>query len=202
MIIDSEPKLSTTNWGFLPSEVKNDRQANAVRKMYVSLNAKCEKHKTSQLYKEAFLWNHCIIPSTGFFESRHYRPKGRTAEQRFPYYVAPSKSKYFLFAGIYQKTIFRETNTCQFTFAIVTRKANALMSQIHNNPANPGRMPLILSSEMKESWLSCNNNSMLDLFEYELPSSEMQAWPVRREFKTIDNPTEEFKYKDLPELEE
>jgi putative SOS response-associated peptidase YedK len=201
MKINSEPKLLATSWGFLPSEVKHSNQARAIRKMYVSLNAKCEKYKTSKLYKDAFVSNHCLIPSTGFFESRRYRPKGRSAEQKFPYFISPAKTKYFFFAGIFQETLFKDTNTTQTTFAIVTRKSNSLMSQIHNNPENPNRMPLILAPQLANAWLASSEDCMADLLEYEFPAEGMKAWPVRREFKTLENPREAYHYKDLPTLD-
>ena len=87
VIVKSEGglELNLMNWGFLPKEVKSRQHATAFRKTYTSLVAKCEKYNTSRFYKEAFLERHCLIPSTGFFEKRYYRPKGKIDDQLYPY---------------------------------------------------------------------------------------------------------------------
>lgn len=194
-------ELRMMNWGFLPREVKNAQQARAFRTAYTSLVAKCEKYTTSRFYKEAFSKRHCLIPSTGFFEKRYFKSKGKTKEQIFPYYISPSKAKYFLIAGIFQESHFLDSGQKQQTMAVVTRSANALMQQIHNNPKNPNRMPLILNRELAKSWLGNDEEVIPEVLGFTYPETQMRAWPVTTKFTSSDNPTKEEVYKDLPALE-
>lgn len=198
---DGKMEFCMMNWGFLPKEVKSRQHATAFRKTYTSLVAKCEKYNTSRFYKEAFLERHCLIPSTGFFEKRYYRPKGKIDDQLYPYYISPTNGKYFLIAGIFQEATFKDSDTKQLTVAVVTRGANRTMDQIHNNPKNPGRMPLILDKEMSQAWM--NNSGRVDIndiFAFKYPSDQMHAWTVSRNFKTSQDPTAPIQHKELPDL--
>ena len=52
------------------------------------------------------------------------------------------------------------------TVSIITTEANDIMTNIHNNPKNPHRMPVILSKEMLEEWTTP--------FEPEAPATKQE----------------------------
>ena len=57
-------------------------------------------------------------------------------------------------AGLWDEWTDRETGELLHSFSVVTTKANALMSKIHNNPKLPEpRMPLILHEGKEDEWL-------------------------------------------------
>jgi len=64
---------------------------------------------------------------------------------------------------------------------VVTRAANELLTIIHNGGMNAGRMPLVLTKEMATEWLDpeLSDNRMRSILQYEMPSADMEAWPVR-----------------------
>ena len=66
-------------------------------------------------------------------------------------------------AGLYELT---EIDGVEWrTFTIVTCDGNERMKYIHNNPKNPGRMPVILDYDQVDLWLNPRPNVALEQLE-------------------------------------
>jgi putative SOS response-associated peptidase YedK len=164
-------------WGLIgdymntPEKIKEARNSMA--------NARSEKileDKNSYWYR--IRKNRCIAFTTGFFEHRDIG-----AKRKVPYFIRLKGLDLFPIAGLYNYSPVPdpETGEMKGTFTIVTRTANSLLTIIHNGGMNAGRMPLILTKEMAMEWLepALSDDRMKTILSYELPSQEMEAWPVR-----------------------
>lgn len=96
----------------------------------------------------------CLIPATGFFESKWLDINKKTAP-KFPFLIFKKEQPIFSFAGLYSKWVDKSTETTYLTYTILTTPAtgNKLMSDIHNSKL---RMPVILPRECEKDWLNPN----------------------------------------------
>ena len=169
-------KLRLFEWGVIadymntPEKIKEYRTSMA--------NARSEKI----LDDKRSVWHRlrqqrCLVLSTGFFE--HQDTGGK---KKLPYFIHVKGQPIFCFAGLYNYSPLPDPETGELigTFSIITRAANPLMATIHNGGTNSGRMPLLLPKEKAMQWLdkSLNDDSLRTILDYEIPESEMEAWPV------------------------
>lgn len=96
------------------------------------INARTETALEKPTFAESARFRHCVIPSTGFFES--------DGDKRRYHFTLPNSQSLYM-AGIYDV---RGGIPC---FVILTTAANDSMSEIHD------RMPLVLEREQIEPWL-------------------------------------------------
>ena len=96
----------------------------------------------------------------------------------------------------------------RWTFTLITRAANALMQQIHNDGENKWRMPLFLPDDLRNQWLEpeLSTESLQSILNYELPAAELDCWPVYTIRSSKPRPdgltkTEPFVWEGLPALE-
>jgi len=80
----------------------------------------------------------CLIPASGYFEWE------TREKQKIKYKLRPAREGLFTLAGLYRAEAGQETPV----FVILTAPASGGISFIHD------RMPLILTPEQRESWLS------------------------------------------------
>ena len=68
----------------------------------------------------------------------------------------------------------------RFTFTIITRAANSLLQQIHNDGDNKGRMPLLLPFDLAKKWVNeeLTPASYQEILKIEIPSAEINYSPV------------------------
>ena len=68
----------------------------------------------------------------------------------------------------------------RYTYTIITRGANEVMKNIHNGGDNKWRMPLFLPLELSKKWLEedLSSDDYAGLLNYEMPSEELDYWPV------------------------
>ena len=142
-------------------------------------NARSEKILGDERsYWNRIRMNRCIVFTTGFFEHRDVG-----AKRKVPYFIRIKGCELFPIAGLYNYSPLPDPDTGEMkgTFAVVTRPANELMTIIHNGGINAGRMPLVLTREMAMEWLDPNlsDERLKTILHYELPSQDMEAWPVR-----------------------
>lgn len=144
VIVGEKVKLKSCikQWGLIPGWCKDEQQSMELRKL--ALNAKGETISEKPMFRNAFKNGRCLIPAAGFFEWRDVNKK------KYPYYIYPSNNSYFLFAGISESWLNKNTGEIVETYAIVTSPANRLLSKIHNTKL---RMPLILSESDGLSWI-------------------------------------------------
>jgi putative SOS response-associated peptidase YedK len=216
-------KFATMEWGFLPDSwfgKKLDTREKVMqwRKGYkdpnkgwipgiTTLNAKGEELLfPGKIYNESAILRRCIIPSPGFYESRHLPKIGKKGEplkatETYPYRIFPKDGKPFLMAGVWKTWKDQETNEEVETFAIVTTAANKLMEQIHNTKK---RQPTILTEELAEEWLfgDLSEERITEIATYQAPPEVMDYYTIQKKFWTypLEQVDERFEFTGLPEI--
>jgi putative SOS response-associated peptidase YedK len=189
--------IDNAHWELIAPWVKTIKEAEAGREKFNTLNATSERLLESKLFKPAALNYRCLVPSTGFFEWRHYKPITANKEIAYPYFISLKDQTLFYMAGIYQPWTDKETGETMDTFSIVTTKANALMEQIHNKKK---RMPTILNEAQASDWLEPNlsESKIMELASSAYDTSHMSAYTIDKSFRTSSNPLDQFEYAELP----
>lgn len=189
--------IENAHWELIAPWVKTVHEVEAGREKFNTLNATCERLLESKLFKPAALNYRCLVPSTGFFEWRHYKPIGAKKEIAYPYFISLTTQPLFYMAGIYQPWTDKETGETIDTFSIVTTKANDLMEQIHNKKK---RMPTIFNEAQASEWLLPNLSEakIMELAANAYDASSMSAYTIDKSFRISSNPLELFEYAELP----
>jgi putative SOS response-associated peptidase YedK len=170
-----------------------------------TLNAKGEELLLpGKIYNESAFYRRCLIPSPGFYESRHLPKIGKQgqelkATETYPYRILPKNKTPWLMAGVWKPWKDAETGEYVETFAIVTTQANALMKLIHNTKM---RQPTILPNDLAEEWLfgDLSPERITEIATYQLPPEEMDYYTVQKKFWTLANVDEKFGFAELPEI--
>ena len=191
--------IENAHWELIAPWVKTLKEAEAGREKFNTLNATSERLLESKLFKPAALNYRCLVPSTGFFEWRHYNPIGAKKDIAYPYFISLINQPLFFMAGIYQPWTDKETGETMDTFSIVTTKANSLMEQIHNKKK---RMPTILNEAEASEWLQPNlsESKIMELASSKYDTSHMSAYTIDKSFRTSSDPLEQFEYPELTEI--
>lgn len=143
IIMDENPDAAILgDWGLIPFWAKN----RDVQKM--TLNARIETLSEKPSFKSS-VSNRCLVLVNGFYEWKWLDSKGKNKEKYF--IQLDNGNEPFALGGIYNIWTDQDTNETLTSFSIVTSNANELMSEIHNTK---DRMPLVLSKEAEEAWLS------------------------------------------------
>jgi putative SOS response-associated peptidase YedK len=189
--------IDNAHWELIAPWVKTIKEAEAGREKFNTLNATSERLLESKLFKPAALQYRCLVPSTGFFEWRHYKPITAKKEIAYPYFISLKDLPLFYMAGIFQPWTDKETGETIDTFSIVTTKANNLMEQIHNKKK---RMPTILNEAQAGEWLQPNlsESKIMELASSAYDASSMSAYTIDKSFRTSSNPLDQFEYAELP----
>ena len=193
-------EIVNAHWEFIPPWIQNTTALKAARKQGIPwLNASAEKLLESKMFRDASLNRRCLIPVSWFFEWRHETINGAKKATTFPYIISLPKQEYFFLAGIYQPWLDKETGEVINTFAIVTTKANTFMEKIHNVKK---RMPTILSQNLAYEWIMENitEERIATIAASQISSAEMDAYTIKKEFRILEDPTEEFIYENLTKL--
>lgn len=169
-------KIKLFEWGVIadymntPEKIKQYRTSMA--------NARSEKI----IEDKRSVWHRirhqrCLVFTTGFYEHHDAGLK-----KKVPFFIKVKDEPVFCFAGLYNYSPLPDMETGEIigTFSIITRDANPLMAKIHNGGNNSNRMPLILSKELAEKWLSENltDNELNKILGYQFSDNKMEAWPV------------------------
>lgn len=203
-------------WGFIPSYWKNREEVKKSRFGYVNSSGKWTQYITlnaiaeelllpKKMYRDAALQRRCLVLSTGFFDWRHIFPANKRTglpvktAVKYPYHIRAGEREYFYMAGIWQPWTDTETGEHVETFSIVTTKANALMSQVHNSKM---RMPTILTEELAFEWLmdDLSEERIMQIATTQYHAHNMSAYSIDKEFKNSEDPTAAFEYEELPAL--
>lgn len=171
-IITTSDEVQVCNWGLIPFWVKNEEDANGIKRM--TLNARADTIFEKPSFREPIMKKRCIIPSTGYFEWRH------EGTRKIPYYIHLKDEEIFSMAGIYDTWVNKATGTEHSTFSIITTGTNPLTDYIHNTKH---RMPAILSKKDEQKWLEpdlskAEISSLLKPFDADL----MDAYVIGNDF--------------------
>jgi putative SOS response-associated peptidase YedK len=140
----STPRIAT--WGLVPEWTVDENSKSTIWNK--TLNARGETIFEKPSFKESAMAKRCLIYLEGFYE--HHHKNGTT----FPFYIRHKEKDLFAVAGLYAEWVNPKNNELLTTFSVVTGKANAEMTRIHNNPKlKEPRMPLILDEDSQELWL-------------------------------------------------
>jgi putative SOS response-associated peptidase YedK len=147
----------------------------------------------------------CLIPVTGIFEHR----KINGWKNKVPYYIRLKGRDMFCIPGLYNYSPVPnpETGEIALTHTLITRSANSVMRQIHNDGDNAFRMPLFLPKDMEADWLDPNltDEQMQEILNFEMPAEELGYHPVFSIRTTKPHPgngskIDLFHWPDLPPL--
>jgi putative SOS response-associated peptidase YedK len=89
-----------------------------------------------------------------------------------------------------------ETGELRGTFSIITRSANELMKQIHNEGVNNHRMPVFMEPKQALQWINedLTDNHIIEFLQYEISANELLAHPVYMIRTTKERPDGKEKY--------
>lgn len=140
----------------------------------------------------------CLVPVSGIFEHR----KIEGWKKKVPYHVSLKEQEIFFLPGLYSVVELPDKETGEmmrrFSFGIITRGANSVMQQIHNDGDNSGRMPLFLPLEMARQFLNdeLDEPAYRQLLNFEMPSNQLDYHTVNT-IRTL-KPREDEKEKHEP----
>ena len=177
--------LSLVRWGLVPSWAKSpaigDKQ----------INARAESVAERPAYKRAFLRRRCIVPADAFYEWKPVTdaPSSGRRPPKVPYAVRRRDGEPLAFAGLWE--IWRDPSVAGDddpdawlrTCAIVTTRANDLLSPIHD------RMPVVLPEDAWDRWLDPKNEDLttLDGLLVPAPDDWFEAYEVSARVSKPEN---------------
>lgn len=174
----SDLVLSEMEWSVDPVYEKDpvERKKKRIR-MADMRSERVLEDKRSYWYK--LRKNRCLIPVSGTYEHRAIQGWA----QKVPYYIWPKDRKIQFLPGLYQifESIGPTGEKIQMaSFGMLTRPANELMANIHNDGEFRHRMPLFLTPELEEFWVSehFSDDDMKAVFDYCLPSELLDCHTV------------------------
>ena len=180
-IVTPDQELQSFRWGLIPFWIKDEKQADEIKRM--TLNARADTIFSKPSFREPIMKKRCIVPSTGYFEWRH------EGDKKIPFYINVKNEPIFSMAGIYDTWLDKTTGEIVNTFSIITTDANPLTDYIHNTKH---RMPAILSLEDEERWLDPKlDKSDIEQLLLPFPADQMDAYIIENDFlkKPADDPT-------------
>jgi len=168
VIRDDRNRLELMKWGLIPFWSKEPKS--------LAINARIEGILSKPSYRKPIRCQRCLVPSTGFYEWK------KEPAEKVPFYICRKDVALFAFAGIYDR--WKQPDGAELkTFAIVTTTPNEFMAQVHN------RMPVILSPEQEELWLTTEpgrTDAMLKSLQ-PLSPELMEMYPVSRRVNWVRN---------------
>lgn len=129
----NELELTVMRFGLIPFWTKD------IKKLSPLCNARVETIYDKPSFKHSITSKRCIVPVSSFYEY------DRSGKKPIPH-TFNTKEKFFSLAGIYDEC--RVNDKLIESFSIITTKANAQVSKIHD------RMPLILPEKYESEWIS------------------------------------------------
>jgi putative SOS response-associated peptidase YedK len=175
---DQQLHCKLMEWGCIPFYVQD--AAAFARQRTSMLNARSERIlEDTKSYWYKIRNRRCLIPMTGFYE--HRKVAGIT--KKVPYLIQLKNQPMFFLPGLYSVAkLPDEQGELQevFTFTLITRSANKVMAQIHNDGDNTNRMPLMLPFEWSKKWLEdeLSAEEYKNILDFEMPSEELKYHTV------------------------
>jgi len=160
-VVRAKGQLGFLNWGFIPAWLKID----ATHQGWI--NARSETVTEKAAFRQAFLKRRCLIPATGYYEW-----KALDAIKQ-PFHIHLEKNQIFAFAAIWEARQ-KEDGQMEETCAILTQAAEGDLARIHE------RMPLIITPDQYEQWLSPLKSQEKNLLSFinPLKSQSLKVYPV------------------------
>lgn len=157
--IDAGCELVPMRWGLVPrwwSKPLDELRA-------ATFNARAETVGTKPFFRDAFSRNRCVIPMSGYYEWQN-TPAGKQ-----PWYYTARDGLGLTAAGLWESWYNPETGKSLLSCTMIVTEPNAIAAEIHD------RMPVLLTSEQFEPWLS--GNIGVECLK-PAPDDLLQKWPV------------------------
>jgi putative SOS response-associated peptidase YedK len=108
------------------------------------------------------------------------------AKNKQPFAIAMKDRQPYAFAGLWERSKDRKTNTELLTFTVITTDPNELVEPMHD------RMPVIIAAKDYDRWLKAPPDRLpIDLLR-PFDADKMTAWEVDKAVGNVKN--------DMPEL--
>jgi putative SOS response-associated peptidase YedK len=122
--------------------------------------------------------------------------------ERIPYCITlKDKPAYYFMLGVSREWENVSRQQSADTFAVVTRSGigNTIMEQVHNTKQ---RMPTIVPETLAVEWLQpgLSKERIMQIASYQMPSHEMTAWTIAKDFLKLPDPVAEVKYDHVPDI--
>ncbi len=165
----------TVRWGLIPSFAHGEPPK------FSTINARIETLTSAPTYRGAWeRGQRCLQLASGFYEW-HLDETGRKA----PYLITLADQSLFSFAALWDRSI-QDDGSAIESCVHVTLPANALLADIHNAGAHPGRMPAILREQDRDTWLRGSvAEARSVLLPY--PADSMLAYEVSIKVNSVKN---------------
>ncbi|NJI72718.1 SOS response-associated peptidase [Sphingobacterium kitahiroshimense] len=196
--------LLEMEWGVLPTYIKDPKEQEDRRRNMI--NVRSERILAdSKSYWHRLKNQRCLIPVSGTFEHRTVHGW----KKKVPYFIGEKGREIFYIPGLYQwhEVVDQEGEIHKIgSFGMLTREANTVMGQIHNDGPNKRRMPLFLTPELEQQWLSAKDKeALIPIFNYEISDQELDYYPVYTLRGYPNRPDgkhryEPYQWSDLPPL--
>jgi len=200
--------LQEMEWGVIPFYVKEE--AKFIKQRASMLNARSERILDDPKSVWSKIKNRrCLIPVTGIFEHR-----GIVGwKNKVPYFITLKDQPMFFIPGLFSTVDLPDLETGEvikrYTFTLITRPANALLANIHNDGKHRFRMPLFLPLDLSKKWIDQElpEPEYRQILNYEMNPEQMDyipVWTIRSPKQRPDGKlkTEYWEWKDLPALGE
>ncbi len=185
-------RLMGFEWGLVADFMKTEDLLRKYRNQMANARSENILDKKSAWYK--IRQNRCLIAVNGIYE--HRRVEG--VKNKIPYFIQLRESKCMLLPAIYNYSPIPdiETGELRGTFSIITRSANELMKQIHNEGVNKHRMPVFMEPKQALQWINeeLTDDHISKFLQYEIPADELLAHPVYMIRTTKERPDGKEKY--------
>ncbi len=147
VLLSGSKQIHLFSWGLIPNWIKSPAEAVTISNS--TINARAETMFEKPAFCESARERRCIVMVDSFFEHHHKNGKA------FPYHIRLKNDEPMAMAGLWDEWVDQSSGLVRKTYTIVTTRANALMTRIHNNPkASEGpRMPVILPKQFELEWL-------------------------------------------------
>lgn len=162
---DGAKVLTAMRWGLVPSWAKDPSPG--------PINARAETLAQKPMFRNLLKSRRCLVPADSFYE--WFKAPGTKAKQ--PYRFVLKDGGLFAFAGLWDLWKGPDGNELQ-TFAIITTTPNEVVRPVHD------RMPVMLSKEAEETWLSDEVPATVLLSPYQ---GGMEAFTVGTVVNTPEN---------------
>ena len=163
---DDGRELAMLKWGLVPFWAKDPAIGNRM------INARAETVAEKPAYRNAYKHRRCLVLADGFYEWH------REGDTKIPYFISLASGEPFAFGGLWERWTSKENGEVIDSATLITTDANEYLSRVHH------RMPLILTPETADRWLSGDNALVDEAHEVTPP---LQAWPVSRRVNNARN---------------
>lgn len=197
LLIYTQEKIQVSFWGLIPNWVKDRKGVPDIWNK--TINARIESLAEKVSFKDSAFEKRCIIYVDGFYEHHHFKGKN------YPFFIERKDKQAMAIACIWNEWYDKKNKKNINTFAMVTTKANTIMTKIHNSPKlKEARMPYILQENEEQNWLQQTEQSPEELQSIVsgFPSEQLSAFPVQKlrgknYLGNIKETAEAFHYEEL-----